>query len=257
MRSAARAFVPLALAALTMLAAAPAAASVGSVPADVREYVTQGGLAASLDDVYGTAADGSGIPFDETTTPGPISRIFTWTDARLAGELEGDPTRMLNEWAVPVSLGEEPVGVAIVWINPEGDAPELAEFTADAAAAAALAAVPDDARLVHDRAAEAWFAVVAEVATPLVTGRSGVTAPTEVARLALVAPEAVPEAAAADPNAGLGFAIATVVVLLAIIVVALALLPRVRAARHPTEAPASLHGAGEVSPPSEFAPPEV
>ena len=197
-------------AAPVLVASSAASASVGSVPPEVRAYVTGGGLVERLDDIYGENASGEGIDFDETTTPGPISRVFLWTDERLAGDVEGKPARMANEWAVPVSVAEQPVGVAVVWINLDTEQPELAEFTSDADAASALAQVPDDAQLVRDAATGAWFALAEEVATPLVAGSSGVTEPTPVDELELVAPTPEPEGEIADPGFGLAIAVAAV-----------------------------------------------
>ncbi len=203
-----------------------ASASVGSVPPEVRAYVTGGGLVDRLDDIYGENASGEGIDFDDTTTPGPISRVFLWTDARLAGDVEGKPARMANEWAVPVAVAEQPVGVAIVWINLDTEQPELAEFTTDADAASALAEVPDDAQLVRDAATGAWFALADEVATPLVAGSSGVSGPTAVDELELVVPTPEPEASTGDPGFGLAIAVAAV---LFAAVVTLLVVQRVRA----------------------------
>jgi hypothetical protein len=219
MRSAPRsssALLPRLLPALVLAAgfaiapALSAAASVGSVPPEVRAYVTGGGLVERLDDIYGENASGEGIDFDETTAPGPISRVFLWTDERLAGDVEGKPARMANEWAVPVSVAEQPVGVAVVWINLDTEQPELAEFTSDADAASALAEVPDDAQLVRDAATGAWFALAEDVATPLVAGSSGVTEPTPVDELELVLPTPEPEGEIADPGFGLAIAVAAV-----------------------------------------------
>jgi hypothetical protein len=193
-----------------------AAASVGSVPPEVRAYVTGGGLLDRLDDFYGENGSGEGIAFDDSTTPGPISRVFLWTDARLAGDTEGKPVRMANEWAVPVTVAEQPVGVAIIWINLDTEQPELAEFTEDADAASALAEVPDAAQLVRDPVTGAWFALAEEVATPLVSGSSGVTEPAPVDELALMLPPPDPEPSVDDP--GFGLAIAVVSVLLVLVV---------------------------------------
>ena len=94
MRSAPRSSAyPFALLLAAALVAAPAAASAsaGSVPPEITAYVTGGGLVERLDDVYGDNGAGEGIDFDDTTTPGPISRVFRWTDARLAGDTDGKP----------------------------------------------------------------------------------------------------------------------------------------------------------------------
>jgi hypothetical protein len=209
-----------------LLATHSASASVGSVPPEVRAYVTGGGLVERLDDIYGEDADGAGIDFDDTTTPGTISRVFLRTDARLAGDLEGKPARMANEWAVPVVIAEHPVGVAIVWINLDTEQPELAEFTADPDAASALAEVPDAAQLVRDPATGAWFALEDEVATPLVAGSSGVREPTPVDELRLVAATPEPAASTADPGFGLAIAVAA---LLFAAIATLLVVQRVRA----------------------------
>lgn len=213
----------LALASVVIAVPAAAVASEGSVPPEVRAYVTGGGLVERLEEVYGENADGEGIAFDETTTPGPISRVFHFTDERLAGDTEGKPTQMVNEWAVPVSLGEEPVGVAIIWINTETELPELAEFDEDADAAVALATVPDAAQLVRDAQEAAWFALADEVLTPLVSGTSGITEPTPIdeAVLPTRAPD-VPDAGD-DPNAGIGIAVVAAVLLLGVVIAALLL----------------------------------
>ena len=232
MRSAPRSFALLLLALLPLallgVLAVPVAASAseGSVPPEVTAYVTGGGLVERLDAVYGLDAEGKGVEFDDTTTPGPISRVYHWTDDRLTGDVEAIATRMVNEWAVPVSVGEQPVGVAIVWINLDTERPELAEFEADADAASALAEVPDAARLVRDPGASAWLALEADTLTPLVPGTSGLTGPVPLAGYEVVAPAPEPEAETTD--AGLGVAIAAAVALFLVIVVALYVLPRVR-----------------------------
>lgn len=222
MRPAARALA-LALAALAVVFGAPAvaSASVGSVPPEVRVYVTGGALVDRLEDLYGEGADGTGIPFDETTEPGTISRVFHWTAERLAGDLDGEPTRLVNEWAVPVTLAAEPVGVAIVWINTDTELPELAEFLPGADAAAALAEVPDAAQLVRDLGSGGWFALTGQMLTPLAPGASGITEPVPLDAVRPVAPSAAEEPAPVNPNAGLGVAIVAAVLLLGVVIAAL------------------------------------
>lgn len=190
------------------VAAESASASVGPVPPAVRAYVTGGGLVDRLGEDEELA----------DLTPGPISRVFRWTDARTAGEVDGKPVRMANEWAVPVTVAERPVGVAIVWLDLDSGQPELVELVPDAEAAAALAAVPDDAELVRDVGSGAWFALADDTATPLAAGDSGVTAPTPVDELELVAPPGDPGAApgVADAGPGVGAWLAAASVLLAV-----------------------------------------
>ncbi len=230
MRSAPRSFAALPIALAAVLAAPLAAsASEGSVPPEVTAYVTGGGLVERLDAVYGLDADGEGIEFDDTTAPGPISRVYRWTDDRLAGDTEATATRMANEWAVPVTVAEEPVGVAIIWINLDTERPELAEFEPDPAAAVALAEVPAAARLVRDLGSSAWLALADDTLTPLVAGTSGLTAPVPLADYEVVAPQPEPEPEVTD--AGLGIAVAAAVALFLVILVALYVLPRVRRSR--------------------------
>jgi len=208
MRSAPRWLAVTALAVVAALGApAAASASVGSVPPEVRAYVTGGGLAADL------AADEL-----DGAEPGPIWRVFRWTDARLAGDTAGRPTRMANEWAVPVTASGDPVGVAIVSIDLDTELPGLVELVPDAAAAAALAVVPDAAELVRDTGSGAWFALEGDTATPLAAGSSGVAGPTPVDALVLVDPAASSEpgaepAPAPDATDALGLALALLAVL--------------------------------------------
>ena len=154
-----------------MVGVAPADASAGSVPSEVIRYVTTGPMVARLNDVYGPNAAGTkGIDFDATTKPGPISRVWLWTDERRAGKPTAHPTRMTNRWVVPVTVAGHPIGIATIWINPDLDAPELAEFETDVPAAVALATVPASAQLIHDTVSRAWLALDAGVLTPLVRG---------------------------------------------------------------------------------------
>jgi hypothetical protein len=213
------ALAPVVLAA-TALGAVPASAAEGSVPAEVREYVADG-LVARLADVYGPDGEGHGIDFDETTRTGTIVRVHVWTPEQLAGEETDRPIEPVNEWIVPVSIGEEPVGVATVWINPATVEPELATFDADPDLAAVLSDVPDDAALVHDVASRAWLALVEDgTLTALEPGSTGLSTPVPLDDVALIPPSA-PRAAASDPNTGLGLAIGVVVLLLIVIAAAL------------------------------------
>jgi hypothetical protein len=198
-----------------------AAASVGSVPPEVTKYVTDGSLVERLNDLYGLDASGDGIDFDETTKPGPISRVWTWTDERLAGEPTEHPVQLTNNWVVPIVIAEAPVGVATIWINPETGTPELAWFDPEPEWATALAAVPDAAQLVRDDGSAAWFALQDGVLTPLVTGSSGVETPAPVAEVALVPPSGEQPAPPSEPNTGLGLALGVILLLVVVIGVAL------------------------------------
>jgi hypothetical protein len=224
---------PLALAlVLAPAALAHAASAEGSVPSEVRQYVTDGSLVAQLNDVYGVNADGEGVDFDDTTEPGEIERVHVWSDALRAGEETDHPVDLLNEWVVPVTIADEPVGLATVWINPESVLPELASFVVDAELATVLSAVPDDASLVHDVESAAWLALADDgTLTPLLPGSTGLSTPVPIDDVAIL-PASGGEIPTGDPGTGVGFAIAVVILLLAVIIVAL-IVPGLRKKREP------------------------
>ena len=202
--------------------AASAAPGEGSVPSEVAAYVADGSLVAQLNDVYGVDAGGDGIEFDETTKPGVIERVHHFSDELRAGEDTDHPLDLVNEWIVPISIAEKPVGLATIWINPTSVRPELASFEADAELATALSAVPDGASLVHDEVSAAWLALSDDgTLTPLVPGTTGLSTPVPIDDIALLPSEGGEETTAGDPATGVGFAIAVILVLLAIIIVAL------------------------------------
>jgi len=206
-----------------------ASASLGSVPAQVAAYVSDGGMIARLSDVYGKNAAGAGIDFDTTTKAGPISRVYEWTAARLRSAKTDHPVQLTNNWVVPVTIGERPVGLATLWINPQTVAPELADFTPTPALATAMAAVPATAALVRDTTTHAWFALADGTVTPLVAGTSGVSTPTAVESVKLSGGTA-PLVAPGGPNTGLWLAIGAVGIVIVVILVAL-LIPRRRRAK--------------------------
>lgn len=209
---------------MLLAVAAPTAASAtdGSVPAQVKAYVTDGSLVERLDDLYGLNEGGTaGIDFDETTKTGPISRVWTWTDERLAGKPTQHPTQLTNYWLTPITLGEQPLGYAVIWINPELDAPELASFEVDADAAVAMGKIPDAAQLVRDDGSSAWFALQDGILTPIVPGTSGLETPAPVDEVALLPAGPDEPTAAPVTNDGLGVALAVLGALVVVIAVAL------------------------------------
>jgi len=223
------------VAGLTVGAAPTASASLGSVPAEVTAYVTSGAMVARLNDVYGPNASGTaGITFDDTTKPGPISRVYEWTADRLANRPTDHPVQLTNNWVVPITIGGASVGLATIWINPQTVAAELAEFTPSAELGTALTTVPATAALVRDPATGAWLALADGTVTPLIAGKSGLTGPVPVDSLKL-APASPAPTATTEPNTGLALAIGIVGLIVIIIVVAL-LLPRRR--RGNTSSPA-------------------
>ncbi len=107
-------------------------------------------LLASLEDFFGPGAEGGGMAFDDSTELGPVDRVFTFSPQWLGGATDDTPVMLANEWAVPVVVAGDPVGVAIVWINPTTVRPQLADFSPVPEFAAALPDVPAAAYLVHD-----------------------------------------------------------------------------------------------------------
>lgn len=172
----------LAVALAALGAVAPAAsASQGSVPLEVAEFAAApDGLVASLEDFFGPGANGKGIDFDDSTEIGPVSRVFTFSAAWLAGGTTKASVDLANRWTAPVSVGGSGVGVAIIWINPATVRPQLADFVPDPGFARALAELADDAWLIDDEARGAWFGLGPLTLTPLVTGTSGVTSDTRL-----------------------------------------------------------------------------
>lgn len=217
------------LAALLILGPASLARAEGSVPSEVAAYVADGSLVAQLNDVYGVDAEGDGIDFDETTKAGVIERVHVWSAELRAGDETDHPLDLLNEWVVPITIADVPVGLATIWINPATVRPELALFEADAELATALSAVADGASLVHDVESAAWLALAADgTLTPLVPGTTGLSTPVPIDDVALLPSGGGPVASGGDPGTGVGFAIAVMLVLIAVIVGAL-LLPGKRA----------------------------
>jgi hypothetical protein len=212
---------------LALVPAGAASASLGSVPAEVNAYVTSGAMVARLNDVYGPNATGtSGIKFDDTTKPGPISRVYEWTADRLANRATTHPVQLTNNWVVPITIGGKSVGLATIWINPQSVDAELADFSPSASLGTALTTVPAAAALVRDSATGAWLALADGKVAPLVAGTSGITAPVPVDSLKL-SPTAAAPIATTEPNTGLALAIGIVALIVIVIVVAL-LLPRWR-----------------------------
>ena len=224
--------IPAALIVAAVLAcavgAAPAEATQGSVPPEVAEFaVAPDGLLSGLEDFYGPNADGQGIEFDETTEIGAVARVFTFTKEWLAGRETETPVGLANEWAVPVGVGGEPVGVAVIWINPGTVRPQLADFVPDPGFAEALPEVPVDAYLVSDEARAAWFALSPPTLTPLASGSSGVDEEVDLAEYQVRATRV--EAPPADEGPSLGSALSVgTIVAVSLVVILVLLVPLAR-----------------------------
>jgi len=218
-----RSAIAVPLAALLALAPAMSAHAGGSVPSEVAAYVADGTLVAQLNDVYGIDASGHGVDFGDTTKTGTVSRVHAWSAALLAGTHDDHPIDLLNEWVVPITIADAPVGLATIWINPASVRPELASFDADPDLATALSTIPDGASLVRDDVSRAWLALGSDgVVTTLVAGSTGLSTPVPLDDIAL-APSGGGVTPSGDGGAGVGFAIAVVILLLLVIVVALVL----------------------------------
>ncbi|MEO5534032.1 MAG: hypothetical protein ABIR17_02745 [Pseudolysinimonas sp.] len=245
--------------ALMLLAPALTASADGSVPSEVASYATDGTLVAQLNDVYGPDAAGHGVDFDDTTKVGAISRVHVWSAALIAGQHTDHPIDLRNEWVVPITIGDAPVGLATIWINPASVRPELASFDADPDLAIALAAVPEGASVVRDDASRAWLALGADgIVTTLVAGSTGLSTPVPLDEIALLPAEGGSSTAADGGGSGVTLAVAVVVLLLLVIVVALALpglLRRRKSADEPHDDAADV--AAEDAAPAQAVPDEV
>lgn len=161
--------------------AVSANASEGSVPAVVSAYAGDpNGLLTDLDDVFGVAASGQGIDFTGAEV-GQLNRVFDFADSFLNGSSVENPVVLSNVWTAPISIGEKPFGLATIWINPDSQNAELADFVVDPDAALALADVPAGTYLVGDPDRSAWLALTEGELTALVAGDSGLTSGTSLA----------------------------------------------------------------------------
>lgn len=213
----------------SVIQAAPATASEGSVPAEITRYAAEG-MVADLADLYGPGAGGTGIDFDETTTASAPLRVFVFTDDYLAGTETDAPTRRLNEWVTAISVADVVVGLATVGIADDATEPSLIVFDPDAETATAVGAVPADAALVRDAPVGAWLALTGESLAPLVAGESGLTSATTLVDYQRNAPDRssalVGPAGTGDAMTS-GFVIAGIVLVVVVVtIVLLALVPK-------------------------------
>jgi len=219
------------IAASALVVAPSAAASEGSVPAEVSAYATDpDGLVSRLEEFVGVGADGKGIDFDETTETGQVNRAFVFTADWLAGTATDTPVELANQWTVPVSIHEKPVGLAIIWINPDTVRPELSEFIQEIDLAAALADVPAETYLVRDESHEAWFTLVGTTLTPVAAEGSAISLARYQDELAGTPVE--------EPEEGLNLGTVLsvgMIALVAVVVVAILLIPMLRRRRREAE----------------------
>jgi hypothetical protein len=205
--------------------ATAASASNGSTPVEVTDFIATG-LVAQLTDLYGPDGSGGGIDFASGSTMTSTSRVFLFTDDFLAGAKTDAPVHRINEWATVVSVAKKVVGVATVDFTSGRDGASLAGFVTDPALAAALPKLGPAVSLVHDAEHAAWFSLAGTTLTPIVAGKSPVSAATPLAsypRLIVQKADASPVVEAIDP----GVAAGGITLLLVVVVIALILfLPR-------------------------------
>lgn len=189
------------------------------------------GLVTKLNDVFGVGGKGSGIDFNDTTTAGPLSRVFVWTPDFLTGTATDVPVERLNEWVTTISIDDKVVGFATIWINDSTVEPELATFTRGLALGTALLTVPADATLVRDDLAGAWFTLTGAALAPLDPGTSGVDAVTPLASYQrILVGDRPTDGTASGPNPGLVFGGITLGAVIVLVAATLVLLSRRRVA---------------------------
>ena len=221
----------LAAVALALVGAPAATASQGSVPAEVSAYAADpNGLVSRLDDLFGIGSGGAGIDFNETTDVGQLNRVFTFTEAFVAGVATDTPVERQNLWTAPITVNDDTIGLALIWINPASVAPELADFVRDPDLARALADVPADSYVVRDEQRAAWFTLAADELTPLVAGTSGVSGPTALDDFQLMMIDRPGEPTDAPQNSSLITPVAVIIVAFVGVVIIL-LVPQLLARR--------------------------
>lgn len=206
-------------------AATSAAASDGSIPVQVSQFLGEG-LTARLSDLYGPGKGGTGIAFNSTTAYGSTSRVFEFAPGFVSKARTfstADPAilaRRIDEWVTVVSVDKTPVGVATVSYSTAGGA-VLTTFAPDLTLAAALPRLAATAQLVHDGAHDAWGSLAGDTITPIEAGSTGLTAPTSLASY----PRA-PTMTTAKQPAGVdpGVAAGAITLILIVVIIALVLL---------------------------------
>lgn len=210
---------------VTIVPAAAGTASVGSIPPDIVEFAeSDEGLLTELEEYFGVDARGDGLDFSEGLELGEIDRIFLWSDAFRAGEATDTPVQYVNRGKIPILIGEEPVGVAMIGIDPATVEPEMIDFIHSAGTALALDEVDADATLVLEPETAAWFSLNDGVITPLVRGTSGVEADTTLSEYQTLLTGRELEIVEPDPQPDRGSVQSVVLISAAVLLLLLALL---------------------------------
>lgn len=165
------------------LPAGPARAAQGSVPPIVATFVEER-LLDELGQEDPRAPDG--IPLDVRNAGlGPIVQVFFFTEDARAGRDVEEPVVPRPEWVIPVLVGGQPVGVAIVTSDLDGPDVRLDSYRPDVTLATEAARLGGTAALVNDPVTSAWFSVDGGTVWPVVTGTSGVASARPLDRMDL------------------------------------------------------------------------
>ncbi|MBH0009783.1 hypothetical protein [Salinibacterium sp. SWN1162] len=215
----------LAIALMTIVPAAEASASTGSIPPDVSAFATDDdGLLQSLEEFFGVDQRGTGLDFSEGIELGEIDRVFLWSQDFHSGIATDTPVQYVNRWKVPVMIGDEPVGVALIGFDPATVEPEMIDFIRSPGTALALDDVDSDATLIHEPETGAWFSLVDGVITPLVRGSSEVAGETSLTAYQPIVSSRVITVVDETPQPNRGAVQSVVLIVTTVIVVLLALL---------------------------------
>ena len=257
------------LVAMMMLSPAAAVASTGSIPPDVAAFASaDDGLLLELEEYFGLDERGSGLDFSDGIELGAIDRVFLWSQDYHSGVATETPVQYVNRWKVPVLIGEEPVGVALIGFDPATVEPEMIDFIRNPGTALALDDVDNDATLIHEPETDAWFSLIGDVITPLVRGSSEVAGETTLAEYQSIVSTRLVEVVDEEPQPDQGSVQSVVLIVTTIGVVVLvlllpAVLGKLRARRERSaensEATGGVEADHESVPPAEeaVAPPSI
>ena len=257
------------LVAMMMLSPAAAVASTGSIPPDVAAFASaDDGLLLELEEYFGLDERGSGLDFSDGIELGAIDRVFLWSRDYHSGVATETPVQYVNRWKVPVLIGEEPVGVALIGFDPATVEPEMIDFIRNPGTALALDDVDNDATLIHEPETDAWFSLIGDVITPLVRGSSEVEGETTLAEYQSIVSTRLVEVVDEEPQPDQGSVQSVVLIVTTIGVVVLvlllpAVLGKLRARRERSaensEATGGVEADHESVPPAEeaVAPPSI
>jgi len=213
------------LVAMMMLSPAAAVASTGSIPPDVAAFASaDDGLLLELEEYFGLDERGSGLDFSDGIELGAIDRVFLWSQDYHSGVATETPVQYVNRWKVPVLIGEEPVGVALIGFDPATVEPEMIDFIRNPGTALALDDVDNDATLIHEPETDAWFSLIGDVITPLVRGSSEVEGETTLAEYQSIVSTRLVEVVDEEPQPDQGSVQSVVLIVTTIGVVVLVLL---------------------------------